>query len=248
MLRRLIDWKALLSGALAALLALLGSRQLPPPTVPPPDAPPITEAPPAANPLDALGRLAMAGGYCSATPITPIGKDGKQVLLSAAHCVKSVGETCQFFTRAGRMVRVSVTSINREADACLLVTEELREPLPYLLLAKETPALGTAVFHAGFGIDKPGNVERGRILQRDTGSGQVMFELSVSPGDSGGGVCVDGSGRLISPVCCTTNLAAVGQVFGARPEVTTRMMVSPTSFMDLKPVQMPMRMPVTIEN
>jgi len=248
MLRRLIDWKALLSGAVAALLALLGSRQLPPPTVPPPEEKPPTATPPAANPLDALGRLAMSGGYCSATPITPLGSDGTQTLLSAAHCVKSVGETCQFFTRAGRMVRVSVKSINREADACLLVTEELREPLPYLLIATETPAVGTAVFHAGFGTHVPGNVERGRILQRDTGSGQVMFELSVSPGDSGGGICVDSSGRLISPVCCTTRIAAVGQVFGARPEVVLKMVLSPASFVDLPPMQMPMRNEQVIRN
>jgi hypothetical protein len=242
-----IDWKALLSGLAAGVLALLGSRQLPPPSVPPSVPPPDITAPPAANPLDALGRLAMSGGYCSATPISPIGKDGKQTILSAAHCVKSVGEACQFFTRSGRMVRATVTAINREADASLLVTEELREPLPYLLLATETPPVNTVVFHAGFGTDQPGNVERGRILQRDTGSKQVMYSLSVSPGDSGGGICTDATGRLLSPVCCTTRLAAVGQVFGARPEELVKMVLSPASFVDVPPMRMPMRTEVVID-
>ena len=244
-----IDWKMLAASVLAAIVAVLTNRQLPPPAPPTtPDTPPTAPADPATNPLDALGRLAMAGGYCSATPVTPLGKDGKQTLLSAAHCVKSVGESCQFFTRAGRMVKASVTAINRQADACLLVTEELKEPLPYLLVATETPATGTTVFHSGFGVDVPGNVEKGRILQRDTGSGQVMFSLSVSPGDSGGGICVDGSGRLVSPVCCTTHLAQVGQVYGARPEVVRQMMMSPASFISLPPQEMPQRMPVKIDD
>lgn len=238
-----IDWKMLAASVLAALVAILGNRQLPPPSNPPaPEVPEETHTEPAANPLDALGRLVMQGGYCSGTPIGPLSKDRKQRILSAAHCVKTVGERCQFFTRAGRMVQATVVAINRQADACLLVTEDLREPLPYLKVATETPQPGTVVFHAGFGQDQPGNVEKGRVLQRDTGSGQVIFELSVSPGDSGGGVCVDASGRLISPVCCTTRLAQVGQVYGARPEVVNQMMTAPAAFMDVPPAAMPIRM------
>lgn len=247
MLKR-IPWASLLSALVAAALSVLGVRQLPPPSNPPPsDPPPPAVVPPSADPLAALGRLVMSGGYCSATPVTPIGKDAKQTLLSAAHCVKAVGEECQFFTRAGRMVRVYVTAIDRKADASLLVTEELKEPLPYLLVATETPPANSPVFQAGFGVDKPGNTEKGRILQRDTGGGQVMFEISVSPGDSGGGICVDGSGALISPVCCTTRLAQVGQVYGARPEIVRQMLLSPASFVDVPPQRMPERVPVEVK-
>lgn len=251
------DWRSILAAVIAAALAVLGGRQFPPPapptpqppTVPTPPTPPTpTVPPPAANPLDALGRLVMSGGYCSATPVTPPSKDGKQTLLSAAHCVKSIGEKCQFITRAGRQITVSVIAINRDADASLLTTETLADPLPYLPVADQTPAVNSAVFHAGFGIDKPGNVERGRILQRDTGAGQVMFELSVSPGDSGGGVCVDEGGKVVSPVCCTTNLAAVGQVFGARPEVVQEMLRRPVFFVDVPPMEMPKRMPVKLDH
>jgi len=238
-----VSWQSILAAVLAAVLAVLGQRQLPPPSQPPVIVePPSLHTEPATNPLDALGRLQMEGGYCSATPISPIGKDGKQVLLTAAHCVKRVGEQVQFIGRNGRLVRCSVMSINKTADACLLMTEVLQEPLPYLLVATETPAVGSPVFHAGFGIDNPGNVEKGRVLQQDAGNGQVMFELSVSPGDSGGGVCVDGSGKLISPVCCTTHLAARGQVFGAGPEVVREMQKAPAAFISLPPVDMPMVM------
>lgn len=244
-----IDWKTLLASVLAAVLAVVGNRQLPAPALPSPlaDTPP-TQTPPAADPRDALGRLVMTGGFCSATPIGPMTKDRRQRLLSAAHCVKAVGEECQFYTRAGRMVKATVIAVNRQADACLLATEELREPLPYLSVAAETPPVGATVFHAGFGIDQPGNTERGRILQRDTGGGQVMFEMSVSPGDSGGGICLDSSGAVVSPVCCTTRLAQVGQVYGARPEVVRQMMVSPASFTDVPPMRMPDRVEVEVKN
>jgi hypothetical protein len=241
--------KALVTAFVAAVLAVITNRQLPSPALPDtPADPPAMHTEPATDPRDAMGRLVMTGGYCSATPVSPLSKDRKQRLLSAAHCVKSIGEECQFVTRAGRMVKATVTAINRQADACLLVTEELREPLPYLSVATETPAVGATVFHAGFGSDQPGNTERGRIIQRDTGSGQVMFELSVSPGDSGGGICVNSSGALVSPVCCTTRLAQLGQVYGARPEVVRQMLLSPVSFIDVQPMRMPERVEVQMNN
>jgi len=240
---RRIDWKAFGLSVLAAALAALGVR-IGVPIVPPdlgqqlPPAPPPAPEP-ARNPIDALGRLVMSGGYCSATPITPIGTDKRQYLLSAAHCVKAVGEECQFYLRTGKSCKVRVVSINRLADCCILETEPLPEALPYLNLATETPPDGTAVFHAGFGSDNPGNREAGRVVNRDTGKGQVMFSLNVSPGDSGGGICLDSSGAVVSPVCCTTKPGAMAQVFGARPEVVRSLMASPASFVDVPPMQMP---------
>lgn len=244
-----IDWKSVAVAVLAAVLAVLGGRQLPAPAVTvanPCDPPKHTE--PTRKPLEAVGRLVMSGGYCSATPVSPLNADHKQVVLTAAHCVQSVGEVCQFTTRSGRTVRVTVTSINRQADAALMLTEPLTEPLPYLLVAEASPPAGTAVLHCGFGVDKPGNVETGKVLMPDTGAGQTMYSLSVSPGDSGGGICVDSSGALLSPVCCTTRLAQVGQVYGARPEVVRRMMLSPASFTEVPPMRMPERAEVPVTN
>lgn len=235
--------KSLGLALLAALLAVLGQRQLPPTAPAEPPTKPAPEAPktpaPTTDPLQAIGKLVMSGGHCSATVITPPDDQGQQTLLSAAHCVKSVGETCQYFTRAGQMLSCRVKSISRGPDICLLETEPLRAPLPYLLLAESSPAVGSQVMHCGFGVHVPGNVEKGRVLQSDTGNGQVMFELSVSPGDSGGGICLDGRGRVISPVCCTTRIAAVGQVFGGRPEEVRRMMLQPALYLATEPVKMP---------
>lgn len=239
--------KKLLEGFLLALatavLALLGNRQLPAPTPPdPPTAPaptPPTAPTPTSDPLKAIGKLVMFGGSCSATVVTAPDGQGQQLLLSAAHCVKSVGETCQYFTRSGQMVACRVKSINRGPDISILETEMLRSPLPFLLVAATSPPAGAPVMHAGFGVHVPGNVERGRVLQSDTGNGQIMFELSVSPGDSGGGICLDGQGRVISAVCCTTRIAAVGQVYGGRPEEIQRMMLLPAAYIDVKPMAMP---------
>lgn len=242
-----MNWKDTLKGFLlalaTALLALVGNRQLPPPTPPNPltpstPTPPVVQAP-TQDPLAAIGKLVMSGGSCSATVVSAPDSQGQQLLLSASHCVKSIGESCQFFTRSGQMLECRVKSINRGPDISILETESLRSPLPYLLIAASSPPAGSPVMHCGFGIDKPGNVERGKVLQSDTGGGQVMFELSVSPGDSGGGICLDGQGRVISPVCCTTRLAAIGQVFGGRPEEIRRMMELPAAFIDVKPMTMP---------
>lgn len=235
--------KGFLAAALAALLALLGNRQLPPPTPtdPPPAPPPTTPTvpPPTQDPLLAIGKLVMSGGTCSATVISPPDRQGAQLLLSAAHCVQTIGETCQFYTRSGAMIACRVKAINRGPDVSILETEMLRAPLPYLHVAASTPPAGTPVMHAGFGVHVPGNTERGKVLQSNNGSGQVMFELSVSPGDSGGGICLNSEGQVISPVCCTTRIAAVGQVFGGRPEEIHRMLQLPAAFVDLPPMKMP---------
>lgn len=244
-----IDWKAMLAAVLAAVLATIGGRQFPPAVATvanPCDEPKHSD--PTSNPVEAVGRLAMQGGYCSATPIGPLNKDRKQVVLTAAHCAQSVGDVYQFTTRAGRTVRVTVTAINRKADACLMMTETLVEPLPYLTVAAQSPPAGTPVMHCGFGVDKPGNTESGKVLMSDTGNGQTMYLLSVSPGDSGGGICVNASGELLSPVCCTTRLAQVGQVYGARPEEVRRMLLSPASFTDLPPQRMPEREEKVLDN
>ena len=241
---RRIDWKSVLAAVVTAALTALGVRITlptpPPPTAPetkPPEKPPVPE--PAKDPTEAVGRLVMSGGFCSATPITPPDSESQQVLLSAAHCVRRIGEECTFTTRSGRSVRCRVVAIHRQADACLLLTEHLHAHLPYLPLAQQSPREGSAVLHCGFGIDSPGNVERGRVLTSDTGHDQVEYLLNVSPGDSGGGICLDGSGGVVSPVCCTTGVGRVANVYGARPEVVRLMLRTPASFTDVPPVEMP---------
>lgn len=238
-----LPWKQFLATLLAALLAVLGNRQLPSPSpapTPPPEPAPAPEAPkPTTDPLKAIGKLIMSGGMCSGTVVTPPDANGHQIIMSASHCVQQVGERCSFYTRGGLLVPVVVKAINRGPDISLLETDQRPTPLEYMELAVASPAVGTPVMHCGFGIDKPGNVEKGVVTMSDTGSGQVEFRLSVSPGDSGGGICIDGQGRVISPVCCTTNVGAVGSVYGGRPEEARKMLQAPMNFLGVPPMRMP---------
>ena len=176
------NWTAFVNALVAALLAGLtggvtavsfkgcngGSVPPPPQTcpVPPPDAKP---APPEAKPdaLNAIGRIAMNGGFCSGTVVAPRLADGRWHIVTAAH------------------------------------------------------------------------VENGQVLAAPNRDEQIRYRLSVSPGDSGGGIMTDASGRLLSPVCCTTCLGCPGDVWGASPTVIKRMIAKPTEFVDLLPVAMP---------
>ncbi len=243
-----IDWRGIIVAALAALTAFLGAYIGNPPHVggTPLETPPTQMAPlktdppkPAADPRDAIVKVVMSGGYCSGTVVNGQHADGSYSVVSASHCFKQVGEEASLILRDGRRVKASVIAIDRTPDIAILRTEAVSTPLPFLLVAAETPTVGTKVFHSGYGVDQPGNVEVGELLERETPDGQAVYHLSVSPGDSGGGICHDAAGKLLSPVCCTTNLAAPGSVWGGRPEKINEMLRSPTAFMGVPPIQMP---------
>ncbi len=239
------DWRAVLAALISLLSALIGGitvasfpggcRALPAP--PPKPAPPQ----PTPDPVQAIGRLVMPGGYCSATVIGPPDGSGptRQRLVSAAHCVSRVGQRLTYVTRSGVSIPVTVIAVDRQADISILVTDQPVDPLPWVRVADRTPPPGTAVLHAGFGVDKPGNVERGTVVGGGGGAAQVEYDLSVSPGDSGGGICVSDGGELLSPVCCTTCLGCRGRVWGGSPERIRAMLTSPASYTDLEPVPMP---------
>jgi len=181
----------------------------------------------------------MAGGYCSGTVIGPRLQDGRWNIVSAAHCVKRVGERVTFIPRNGRApVPCLVGSIDRRADVAILITEHSVD-LAHTLLAEAPIVIGLPVWHSGFGIDQPGNRESGQVTALANGDGQVQYRISVSPGDSGGGILTTADGLLLSPVCCTTNLARIGNVWGGGPGVIRRMIANPTAFLDLPPIAMP---------
>lgn len=247
-MKKSINWPALLAGLLAAATAFFGAYLGAPPKIggtpggtPPPQVEPQKPEPqkPAADPRAAIGKLVMPGSYCSGTVVNERQTDGSYSIVSAAHCFKVSGEDVSFLLRDGRRVKATVTAIDRGADIALLRTEPVATPLPFVLVANETPAVGSKVLHAGFGQDVPGNTEYGRVIERDTPSGQVVYHLSVSPGDSGGGICLDAAGKLLSPVCCTTNLAAPGSVWGGKPERINDMLKNPTSYIGVPPALMP---------
>ena len=247
-------WRTILTAILTALLTILGGGtalyvggcRLPQPPCPDPkpepkpDPKPEPKPEPKPDPWNAISKVVMSGGYCSGTIVGPRRPDGRWHLVSAAHCFKRTGEPVQVLTRDGRSLQASVSAINRQADCAILVTEHY-DDLPFALVAEVVPAVGTQVWHGGFGFDKPGNKETGVLLAGEDANGQLRYRLSVSNGDSGGGIIADANGKLLSPVCCTTRIAGVGDVWGASPTVIRRMLANPTDFLDVKPIEMPVR-------
>lgn len=231
-----------LPALVAAVLALLGARYGLPAPAPAPLVTPQPEAPrPADDPLKAICKLIKPGSYCSGTVVTAADASGCQRIVSAAHCHKSVGESVNVAMRDGSGCVAHVIAIDRKSDCAILRTEPLKSALPYIEISTANPAIGADVMHAGYGRHVPGNIERGKVLAIENSDGQIQYLLSVSLGDSGGGICLDSKGKLLSPVCCTTKLDALGNVWGASPSIINRMMREPTSFIDVAPMEMPIR-------
>jgi hypothetical protein len=247
-------WRSILVAVLTALLTIIGGgtaanlgciRVVPRP----PDekrnekdkTPQPEEDKPAANPCDAIAKIIMSGGYCSATIVGPKREDGRWYLVSAAHCHRRVGEEVTVVLRNGISFGARVIAINRKSDCSILLTDQSHDKLPWLRIA-DTYEIGDKVFHCGYGVHIPGNREDGYIVAKENADLQIRYRLSVSQGDSGGGIVATKTGELLSPVCCTTRLNGVGDVWGASPRVIRSMITHPTNFLDdLKPISMPVR-------
>jgi hypothetical protein len=194
------------------------------------------------DPIAAIGRIQFGNAGCTANVIAPRRKDGRYDVLTAAHCISSQGQRGTMELRNGKKFGVSVVVFDKRCDCCWLVTDGTQGILPTVRLSDGTPEVGDAVYHAGFGIDKPGNTEHGVLRAKPNSDGQCEFEISVSPGDSGGAIVHAKSGRVISPTCCTSVLGARGRVWGASPECCARLRPKPGARADWSPVEMPQRM------
>jgi S1-C subfamily serine protease len=226
----------LLAGLVAAAGAVLGGHLVPKaePAAPPPATTPVTPpvvivpppvAPlpppppkPAEDPKQAVVQIQLGNSGCTATVIDAKRSDDRYWLLTASHCVNDVGQRGMARLRDGREFPFTVQSFDRKADCAWLLSEPTKDVYPWLLLAEISPEVGSKVWHAGFGVDKPGNVEQGVVVAKPNADGQVQFNLSVSSGDSGGGIALNDSGQVVSPVCCTTAKGQYANVWGAAPE------------------------------
>lgn len=179
----------------------------PSPQVPPkPDAPRST--------LQAIGQIHFGSAGCTATPIEPRNPDGTYDLLTAAHCVRSVGQRGTFKSRDGRTMAVVVIARDERPDLAWLRTVTAGpDDLPMARLAREMPASAVDVWHAGFGIDKPGNTEVGRYVGRANADGLHAYDLSVSSGDSGGAIVWKDRDEVIGAVCCTSSRGAFARMY-----------------------------------
>lgn len=212
-----------------------------PPTVPPvqpPTTPPQTPPQPPASKIDpekALGQIKFPAGqgqmsYCTATIVHPRRKDGRWDILTAAHCVPAVGTKGTMTTRdRTKNLAVTVAVVDRRCDLCWLVTDNPQDDLYCAILASENPAVGTAVWHAGYGVDKPENREDGTVRNSENSDGQTQYHLSVSSGDSGGGIFNAKTGELLSAVCCTAIKAQKTDMWGGSARQAQRLRPKPTS-------------------
>lgn len=171
------------------------------------------------DPAAALGRIQFGSAGCTATVVGPRRADGRWDVLTAAHCVSRVGQRGVMQLKDGRKLNVTVAALHPDPDCAWLVSDESFPDLAAAEIAKEPPPVGTAVWHQGYGVDKPGNREDGVVAAGPDSNGQIRMTLSVSSGDSGGGIFRADSGELVSVVCCTTNRGGRGSVWGSSPTV-----------------------------
>ena len=246
---------------LSAFLAIRFGIQLPPIQIPP--SPPITVIPPPVvippiggaptqpvpptetppDPLNAIVQISAPGVGCSATIIGPRRADGRYWVLSASHCVNGLGQHWTARFRNGRTIGLRVVNYDRKPDYSWLLTESNTEALPYALLADKTPEPGTPIWHAGFGIDRPGNRENGQTVSGPDANGQIRMKLSVSSGDSGGGIIIDKEGKVVSSVCCTAGRGFLTDTWGTSVEAARQGQVEKTGGFEWSPLEVPLKMP-----
>jgi hypothetical protein len=189
------------------------------PVPPKPDPKP----PGKADPEKAIGKLRFGSAGCTATVIGPRRADGRWDVLTAAHCVRGLGQQGTLTLPDGRALGLRVVAHAPTPDLAWCVTEDAVADLPYALLAEKNPEPGAAVWHGGFGVDRPGNHEEGTLAERENGQGQLRMVLSVSSGDSGGGIFRADTNELVAVVCCTTERGRKTLMFGGSAEHAHRL-------------------------
>lgn len=196
--------------------------------------------PPKFKASDAIGKLQIGNVGCTATIIGPV-SDGDDFVdvLTAAHCV-NVGAKGRLTLKDGRQLNVTCVTRNAKADVAWLRAERPGGFVPSLLLADVPPPPGTPVWHQGYGVHKPGNKEDGTVVGMRSDRSQVQFQLSVSHGDSGGGIVCTADDRVISPVCCTDTLNAKGNVWGGAPAAAAAIRPARNVSLDEPPLHRPM--------
>lgn len=196
-----------------------GCEQVPPKVEPPKVDPP---AKPKADAWNALGRIQFGNAGCTATVVYPRRPDGKWDVLTANHCIEHVGIGAKGSMQLrGRPDRLAVRVVARDAtsDCAWLVTESADlGDLPFAYLAEKPADAGVKIWHGGYGVDVPGNREDGSVTRAADGNGQTEMSLSVSSGDSGGGIFRADTDEIISTVCCTTNRGSKARVWGANAD------------------------------
>lgn len=207
----LICFLAVIGGTIPGIVSPTPQPTPTQPTVPTPK-PEKTEEPP--QPLKAIGKIQVGSYGCTATVIGPRHQDGSYDVLTAAHCIPDGIYTGVMKLESGKQFNIHLATRNPTSDCCWMKTEPNVGTLPYALIADDLPTPGEEVWHAGYGVHQPRNREDGTVVDPSNSQGKTQYLLSVSSGDSGGGIVCNKSGRILSSVCCTTAKNVKANVWG----------------------------------
>lgn len=185
-----------------AIIECLGG--ITPPEPPPPPGPP----PGSADPLNARLRLRHGSAGCTGTVLGPRSDPRNVWALTAAHCVPGVGGRGEATTTQGQSFPTEVAASDSRADLALLHLQGAQPGLTYADVAAANPSPGTRVWHAGYGVDVPGDRVDGTVRTPENRSGQTVFDLAASSGDSGSGIYRSDTGEIVSVVCCVSGFPA----------------------------------------
>lgn len=212
--RYLVELLAISQGAGGELV--VGEARMAVEISPPPGGPgPMPPPKPPGGASAAIAKLRVGNSGCTIAAIAPRRPDGRWDYLTANHCVGAVGAKGTVVFKDGRAYAITSTGVAAAADLAWFVSDEPGPAdLPCLVLALAEPAAGTAIWQAGYGFDRPTVRKDGSILAGRTGSGQLVMDLSVSNGDSGGPIMRADTDELVAIVCCTTGIGRKTQMFG----------------------------------
>ena len=231
---RVILW---LKGETDYIVLVIDASDIPAPKEPDPK-PKDPPTAPKSDPIGATGRLRFGSAGCTATVIGPKRQDGRYDVLTAAHCNGGKGDRGTLTLKNGITVGVTVVAKNERADLCWMVTDTVVGDLPFAVIATANPAVGTAIWHMGYGVDVPGNREDGEVLGETT-DGQLQMKLSVSSGDSGSGIFRADTGELVAVVCCTTGRGTKTIMYGGCAVEARKLRPATTDLEAWVPKEMP---------
>ena len=162
----------------------------------PPTRPTPAPATDIVDPMRASVRIVCGTRGCSGTLFRMDSSD-TYWLLTCAHCIPRSQPPVEIHGDGWRMTG-NVTKLDRKFDIALVRCNQRGRDKPIAELASVPPAVGQTVWHHGFGVDKPGNVERGAILQVGDAQRACWYTTRLSNGDSGSGQFDDATGKLVA--------------------------------------------------
>lgn len=176
-----------------------------------------------ANPKKAVVRVVGASIFTAAdgrkyghagsgTIIGPKVGD-KYYVLSAQHVVHGYKEMTVVLD--GKEYKAKVELGDVKTDVAWLSVRTKKE-LPFALLATAPAVRGDVVWHKGFGVDKPGNVERGHVTY--VGRDNLATTVSVDSGDSGAAL-FNTENRVVGVACWKS--AMIGPGDGGGPTLVS---------------------------